>query len=268
MVSHARTCTHLYAHCLLYLHGRSYALALALAHFLTSRVGIETRPSPLPALLARPRWCKSKLNVVIRLRLSFDPRTYDSLPFYPVCNSQPLLLDSSIRDWVLIPILVVMILVGLVRHYITQLITSPPKAQAPDVVRQQRILARAATLRANHVLVPRPAFRSRLDWLADVLDRGVYVKAEEPKKPGEGDMPKNPLSDPAQMDQMMDMAKKSMVSMVPQTVIMGWINYFFTGFVLSTLHCMECRKADVEAGYQADMLYQSVFHSLSPFASS
>lgn len=47
-------------------------------------------------------------------------------------------------------------------------------------------------------------------------------------------MPKNPLSDPAQMDQMMDMAKKSMVSMVPQTVIMGWINYFFTGFVLST----------------------------------
>lgn len=46
-------------------------------------------------------------------------------------------------------------------------------------------------------------------------------------------MPKNPLSDPAQMDQMMDMAKKSMVSMVPQTVIMGWINYFFTGFVLS-----------------------------------
>jgi uncharacterized membrane protein (DUF106 family) len=37
------------------------------------------------------------------------------------------------------------------------------------------------------------------------------------------------------MDQMMDMAKKSMVSMVPQTVIMGWINYFFTGFVLIRL---------------------------------
>lgn len=53
------------------------------------------------------------------------------------------------------------------------------------------------------------------------------------RQPGEEDMPKNPLSDPAQMDQMMDMAKKSMVSMVPQTVIMGWINYFFTGFVLS-----------------------------------
>lgn len=46
-------------------------------------------------------------------------------------------------------------------------------------------------------------------------------------------MPKNPLSDPNQMEAMMEQAKKSMVMMVPQTVIMGWINYFFTGFVLS-----------------------------------
>jgi hypothetical protein len=46
-------------------------------------------------------------------------------------------------------------------------------------------------------------------------------------------MPKNPLSDPNQMEAMMEQAKKSMVMMIPQTVIMGWINYFFTGFVLS-----------------------------------
>lgn len=35
------------------------------------------------------------------------------------------------------------------------------------------------------------------------------------------------------MEAMMEQAKKSMVMMIPQTVIMGWINYFFTGFVLS-----------------------------------
>ncbi|PWN36853.1 uncharacterized protein FA14DRAFT_169783 [Meira miltonrushii] len=148
---------------------------------------------------------------------------------------QPLLLDSSIRDWVLFPILLVMILVGLVRHYITLLITSSPKPQQPPVVRQQRIITRAATLRSHFALIPRQAFKARLDWLTDALDKGTYIKPEEPKNPGEEDMPKNPLSDPAQMDQMMDMAKKSMVSMVPQTVIMGWINYFFTGFVLIRL---------------------------------
>ena len=49
----------------------------------------------------------------------------------------------------------------------------------------------------------------------------------------EDDLPKNPLSDPNQMENMMEQMKKSMVQMVPQTLIMGWINYFFTGFVLS-----------------------------------
>lgn len=94
---------------------------------------------------------------------------------------QPLLLDSSIRDWVLFPILLVMILVGLVRHYITLLINSSPKPQQPEVVRQQRIILRGTTLRSHFALIPRRAFKSRLDWLTDVLDRGTYIKPEEPK---------------------------------------------------------------------------------------
>lgn len=53
----------------------------------------------------------------------------------------------------------------------------------------------------------------------------------QPKK-GEDDMPANPLSDPAQMEVMMDQMKKSAVMMIPQTVIMGWINMFFSGFAL------------------------------------
>jgi hypothetical protein len=99
-----------------------------------------------------------------------------------LCHSQVLLLDSSIRDWVLFPILVVMILVGLVRHNITQLITSSPKMQPADVVRQQRILVRSTTLRNNRFLLSPAAFKSRLDWFTDVLTKGDYVKKEEEKK--------------------------------------------------------------------------------------
>ena len=47
------------------------------------------------------------------------------------------------------------------------------------------------------------------------------------------ELPKNPLTDPAAMEPMMEQGKKSLVMMVPQTVIMGWINFFFSGFVLS-----------------------------------
>jgi len=41
--------------------------------------------------------------------------------------------------------------------------------------------------------------------------------------------------DPAAMDGMMAGMKTQMVMMVPQMVIMGWINFFFQGFVLIKL---------------------------------
>jgi len=41
------------------------------------------------------------------------------------------------------------------------------------------------------------------------------------------------MTDPAAMEGMMGMMKGNMMMMVPQTVIMGWINAFFAGFVIS-----------------------------------
>lgn len=45
----------------------------------------------------------------------------------------------------------------------------------------------------------------------------------------------NPLTDPGGMDQMMNMMKGNMAMIIPQTLIMGWINTFFSGFVISEL---------------------------------
>ncbi|PWN41688.1 transmembrane protein [Ceraceosorus guamensis] len=153
--------------------------------------------------------------------------------------TQDLLLDPSIRTWVLLPILAVMVEVGLLRHYITQLIGSKPKGTKPELLREQRILTRAQTTRANAWYLSPSSLATRKDWLAEVLSNGSYVNPkEEPKKsknPNEPEMPANPLSNPDQMEAMMDQLKKSMVMMVPQTVIMGWINWFFSGFVLLRL---------------------------------
>ena len=43
----------------------------------------------------------------------------------------------------------------------------------------------------------------------------------------------NPMTDPAAMEGMMGMMKGNMAMMIPQTLIMGWINAFFAGFVIS-----------------------------------
>jgi hypothetical protein len=47
-----------------------------------------------------------------------------------------LFLTLAIRDWVLIPIMVVMVLVGVLRHHITMLITGAPKAPQLKAIRE------------------------------------------------------------------------------------------------------------------------------------
>ena len=62
------------------------------------------------------------------------------------------------------------------------------------------------------------------------FQKGEYLKEPENR----GKPPANPLTDPGGMDQMMNMMKGNMIMFIPQTVIMGWINFFFSGFVLRT----------------------------------
>ena len=58
----------------------------------------------------------------------------------------------------------------------------------------------------------------------------------------------NPLADPAQMEGMMDGMKKQAVMMIPNMVVMQWINVFFSGFVLSTFdHQLVLLPADLIA---------------------
>lgn len=71
---------------------------------------------------------------------------------------------------------------------------------------------------------------------------GVYLKDGPPapkkvtKSGAESDEPEFPpnlFSDPSQMDNMMSQFKTQTVIMIPQMVIMGWVNFFFSGFVAS-----------------------------------
>lgn len=142
-------------------------------------------------------------------------------------REQDLFLDSSIRDWVLIPITIVMVLVGVLRSNVLQLLQSTPKRGQLAKIREQRVLVRAQALQANLFYLPPQVFLARRQALIDVFTNGDYIASEEKK---DSDAPKNPMEN---MDGMMGMLKNNMVMMVPQTVIMGWINFFFNGFVIS-----------------------------------
>jgi len=152
-------------------------------------------------------------------------------------SAASLLLDPQIRDWVLFPITLVMILVGILRHYVVLLLQSQPKKIPLAAIREQRALARSQILRATSANSPLPPtyYKAISHHLADAYATGTYLKDGPTKKGDAPSAPPNPLSDPAAMDGMMAGMKTQMVMMVPQMVIMGWINFFFQGFVLIKL---------------------------------
>jgi ER membrane protein complex subunit 3 len=46
--------------------------------------------------------------------------------------AEDLVLDTAIRDWVLIPLSVVMVLIGVLRYFVSKLMRSPATSPSPD----------------------------------------------------------------------------------------------------------------------------------------
>ncbi|KAI5296317.1 ER membrane complex subunit 3 [Ascosphaera acerosa] len=158
-----------------------------------------------------------------------------------VANSSPIIvgLEFGISDthdpdwdayrffaffWIVVPITCVMeaeILTGLLRHYATVLMNSPPKPPTTLVEsRERQVLLQAVNLRNNAASVLSPAAASmRKRFFVNGFKDGSFLK--DPESRGQG--PPNPMADPQGMDQMMGMLKGNMMMMIPQTVIMGFV---------------------------------------------
>lgn len=122
-----------------------------------------------------------------------------------------------------------MILTGVLRHYASVLMATAPKKLDARGIREQRYLGRGVSLRSNHHVLSQRSFETRRDYLTAGFESGAFLK--EPEKKGQP--PANPMTDPSQMDGMMGMMKNNMAMIIPNTLIMSWINAFFSGYVIS-----------------------------------
>lgn len=114
------------------------------------------------------------------------------------------------------------------------MLQSPPKPPTLPKLREQRSLLRGINLRNNGHILPRSSFFARRSYLVTAFKEGKFLA-----EPGKRGQPKgNPLTDPSQMEGMMGMMKGNVAMMVPQTLIMGWVNAFFSGFVLCKSICL------------------------------
>ncbi|KAL3852833.1 hypothetical protein ACJMK2_016448 [Sinanodonta woodiana] len=131
-----------------------------------------------------------------------------------------LLLDSDIRIWVFLPIVVITFLFGIIRHYVTILLSSEKKTEL-EQVKDSHALMRSRILRENGKYIPEKAFHVRKIFFND--EKKGYFKTEKRETTA-----KNPMTDPTMMT---DMLKGNVVNVLPMIVIGGWINWAFSGFL-------------------------------------
>jgi hypothetical protein len=141
-----------------------------------------------------------------------------------VAMSHPehLLLDSAIRDWVVFPMLIMLLLVGMGRHYVQTVIKSVPTFTEKDVAEQRykNTCTQSSALRQNGNALNDQAFDMRKSFMI----RKKTGILREKNLPG----PANPMSNPMAM---MDMMKGNMSYMIPNFAMMSFVSYFFSGFV-------------------------------------
>jgi hypothetical protein len=140
----------------------------------------------------------------------------------------------------------IQVLTGILRHYAMTLLQSTPKKQDLAKIRQQRSLVRGVNLRTNAQVLSPASFATRKAYMVQAYQEGKFLAEPELR----GKPRPNPMSDPAAMEGMMGMMKGQMTMMIPQTLIMGWINAFFSGFVISKsifVHVLE-RQAETARG--------------------
>ena len=157
--------------------------------------------------------------------------------------SEPeLQLDPASRIWVFLPIVLITFLFGIIRHYVSVLISSPKKVYIEEKspgglalpsqvdlaqVTDSQLLIRARMLRENGRYLCKQSFLMRKSYM-NHEETGMLKKGTQRATP-----PPNPMMDPSMMTEML---KGNLTSMVPMVVVGGWINWHFSGFVTTKVH--------------------------------
>eukprot|EP00796_Vickermania_ingenoplastis_P005001 gene5001-3596_t len=128
-----------------------------------------------------------------------------------------ILLDPSIRDWVLFPIVAIVIVVGILRHYVTVLMASKAKEALSNIHNQAISNYGSLLISAGEILCPE-AFASRAqDLLQNQLKREVETETID-------------MTDPSIMGSML---QNQMMGLVNNFGLMMLVSFFFSGFVVA-----------------------------------
>ena len=144
-----------------------------------------------------------------------------------------LLLDPSIRDWVVLPLVAMMVMVGIARHYVQGLMKSDGEVSADKLVemKHKQTVGRSSKLRMNRNFIDEDSWKKRKMFFARKKPKEGEPSSGPPGVLFEENLPSasNPMMGNPMA--MVDMMKGNVSFMVPNIVMMTFCSYFFAGFV-------------------------------------
>jgi len=137
-----------------------------------------------------------------------------------------IVLDPKIRDNVLLPIFIVVVLTSMIRSSVMTIFKTDTKPDLKDV-KTQSMLGRCKMLRAAHHFLSEKAFKSRKAYFVK-KEVGALVKSVPKAKD-----PMEALSAGPDPMAAMGMMKGQMVFMVSQGLLAYWVSHLFSGFLVA-----------------------------------
>jgi len=137
-----------------------------------------------------------------------------------------ILLDDKIRDYVLLPIFIVVVLTSVLRSNLLAIFKSSSKVDLKEV-RTNSMLGRCRLLRQNAAYLAEKPFRLRKAFFVK-KDVGFLVKNVPKAKD-----PMEALSAGGDPMMAMGMMKNQMVFMVSQGLLAYWVSHLFSGFLVA-----------------------------------
>uniref|UniRef100_K3WAK6 ER membrane protein complex subunit 3 n=1 Tax=Globisporangium ultimum (strain ATCC 200006 / CBS 805.95 / DAOM BR144) TaxID=431595 RepID=K3WAK6_GLOUD len=169
-----------------------------------------------------------------------------------------IILDPSIRDWVVLPMVIIFGCSAMVRHYVTLLLKTE-KIATVDEMRPMNTVKRAQMTRINSKFITNDAFAMRKHYYtASQKKHGMKGALREKVKSEAMNQMMNPNS-------MLEMMKGNMTFMVSNFVMMGLMSYFFGGFVLAKVpfSLTQKFKSMLQRGIELNTLDVSYVSSVS-----
>eukprot|EP01123_Difflugia_compressa_P002334 TRINITY_DN13031_c0_g1_i1.p1 TRINITY_DN13031_c0_g1~~TRINITY_DN13031_c0_g1_i1.p1 ORF type:complete len:268 (-),score=37.99 TRINITY_DN13031_c0_g1_i1:22-825(-) len=151
-------------------------------------------------------------------------------------SQHALLLDVEIRNYVLLPILLLMILVTILRNDLSVLFNWSSSTNELKKIRENHLLLRTRRLRASTSKIPLESFERRKAFFVHP-EQGLLTKKSKPPKNQEAlpGMANNPMMDPSNMGNMAKGQATMIFSQIYMLLLYSIIDYFFPGFVAAKL---------------------------------